>query len=335
VLPRLRGAYRKTWVTNKVSLSLLRQALEHLHIAGVATMIVNDIPAALRLYPELGLRPITELEIVIRPAAALRARRALEAGGWRRRQRLTPPELAVGSTDGLRFELAEPSGAIVLRSHPVIGAAVAGATEDELWEATVEELVDGIPTRTPDSTSGLLYACMNGVGGRSWRAIQWIGDATMILRSDRAVNWPRLVGTAQEQRLVLPVREALTYLACLLDAPVPRLWQRQMRLAPVTRRDLIAYRIGSSGGRIVGIMPRLLGEHARSARTEPTLRVLVTIPGFLKRAWGLEHWRRLPALAAGAVRQRLMQRRTRERHRASRGVAVKAPVRPRLRRTVR
>jgi hypothetical protein len=326
VLPRLRGAYRKTWVINKLSLSLLRRALEALNSAGVAAMIVNDALAALRIYTDLGLRPITELEVVIRPAAAARAWRALEGAGWRRLQRPSPPELAVGSTDGLRFEIGEPSTAVVLRSHPVIGAAEPGAAENELWGATVETFLDGIPTRAIDSTAGLLYTCVNGVRGRWWRAIQWVVDATMILRSDQAVDWQRFVRVVERQSLVLPVREALTYLACLLDDPVPLVWHRQILRAPVTRRDVIAYRIGSSGGRIVGSVPHLLGEHARLTRTQPTLRVLVAIPGFLKRAWGLEHWWWLPPLAVGALRQRLTQCPTRGRGRASRGVSAATPV---------
>jgi hypothetical protein len=306
-LPRLRGIYRKAWFENRLTLSLLRSALQVIGGASIPTMIVNDAPAALLLHRDIGTRPINELEIAIPSGMAAAAVRALEDAGWQRRRPETPPELALGSTDGLRAEAADGQGEVVLRSHPLIGAGVfgVGGRDHDLWDASVEVIVEHLSTRAPSAGDALLDTCVNGVSGRWWESVQWLADADLTLRRDDAVDWPRLLRRAEARGLLPPLRDALRYLGCLLDSPIPAVWQRQMRQARAARRDVLAYRIGRSGGRLLGSLPNLVAQHVRQTRTQPPLPVVFELGPFLTRAWGLDHWWRIPSLAQRVLGQRL------------------------------
>jgi hypothetical protein len=320
LLPRLNGVYRKTWVTNQVSLSVLTRALQTLRSTHFRTMIVNETSATLRLYPELGIRPLTDVEIVIPASDSGAAARTLEDAGWRARPTASP-EIAVASSSGLRFETPDGSGAVTLRTHPVGGAAVAGFPEvdsptAELWEYAVEVEVENIPTLAPAPADELLYTCVKGVRGNPWRTVQWVADATMIIRADE-VDWTRLALAAREQLLGLPLGDALTYLARLIDPPIPVAVQHDLARCPVTRRESLAHSISRKGGPVLGTFPSLIGQYIRSTGTKDPLRTITGAPRFVKHAWGLASWSEAPAFVTRTLARQLGQPHARERRRAA------------------
>lgn len=297
---------------NQLLFSSLRDVLKALEVAGIASMIVKDASVALTAYPELRLRPISEVEVLVRYANVAAATRALEDAGWQRSIATRRPEIALGSNSGLRFASAAPTGAVVLRAHPMTGAVVGGVSNqiiDDLWDGAVAASVEDVPSCAPSPADELVYTCISGVSGRWWRTIQWVADATMILRRDGAIDWPRLLRMAEDQGLIPPLRDAFTYLTRLLDAPIPDVWQRQIRQAPVARRDIVAHRIASRGGRIAGSLPSLIGHYIRGTRTQHPMRAIAGVSPYIKKAWGLDHWWDVPATATRAVVQRLQPRR--------------------------
>jgi hypothetical protein len=320
LLPRLRGVHRKTWLTNQASLSVLTRALQALQSTHVRTMIVNDASAALRLYPEPHLRPVTDIEVVIHATESAAAVRELESVGWHSGATASA-EIAIASNAGLRFEAPDRSGTVILRAHPVAGAAVAGfpgaaAATRELWEGAVEADVEGTRTLALAPADELLYTCINGVRGRPWRTIQWVADATMIMRGGE-VDWGRLVLLARQQRLGLPLRDALTYLTRLVDAPIPPACRRELAGTPVTRRESVAHSISSRGGRFLGTSPSLIGQYIRITETTDATRALADAPRFLKHGWGLAGWSDAPVLVARALVRQLRPRRRRARGNAA------------------
>jgi hypothetical protein len=318
LVPRLRGIHRKTWITNQLSLSTLTRGLLELSAAGIGPMVVNDASMAFRTYPETSLRPVTDVELVVPANDSRTAARVLEDAGWHTQTRASP-ELAIGSNTGLRLEAPDLSGTLVLKTHPVAGAAVAGfpwaesATRD-LWERAVVADVDGIRMRAPAPADELLYACTNGARGRPWSTIQWVADATMIVRG-REVDWERVVSAARRQGLVLPLRDAVTYLTRLFDLSIPLTSRRDLSRAPVTRRQSVAHYIGARGGGVLGAFPSLMAQYIRTSEMTHPLQVVASAPRFVKHAWGVPRWSDAPRFVAGLLVQRLGPDRRRGRQR--------------------
>jgi hypothetical protein len=318
LLPRLGGIQRKTWITNHASISTLKRGLLALSAANVESMVVNEASIALRIYPDMSLRPLTDIEIVVPVTDSATAAGALEKAGWYSQTR-DSPEVAIASNGGLRFETPDRSSTLALRIHPVAGAAIVGfpraeAATRNLWECAVVIDVDGIRTHAPGPAAELFYTCISGVRGRSWKSIQWIADATMIIRGEE-VDWEHVVAAARQQGLVLPLRDAFTYLMRLVDAPIPLLCRRGLALAPVIRRESVAYFIGARGGRVLGDFPSLIAQYIRMSETTRSTRVVAGAPRFVKRAWGLSRWSDAPELVAGLLARRLRAGRRRGTHR--------------------
>jgi Uncharacterised nucleotidyltransferase len=312
LLPRLRGIHRKTWVANQVSLSVLRRALQTLQLTHVRTMVVNDASMAIRAYPEAGVRPLTDIEVLVPSTDSATAAGALENAGWYL-QTTASPEVAIASNSGLRCEAPDRYATVVLRVHPVPGAAVAGLPDSEaatqgLWKRAVATDVEGIGTLAPAAADELLYICANGVRGRSWRTVQWVADATVIIRAGD-VDWRRAVMTARQQKLTLPLRDAVTYLTRLTDPPIPVTWRRELARAPVTRRESVAHQIGTRGGRILGTFPSLVGQYVRAPSPTGRKRGLRDALGFVKHSWGLSRWTEAPTFVARLFVTHLRQRR--------------------------
>jgi hypothetical protein len=78
LMPRLKGIYRHTWSKNQLLGEDAAAALAALARAGVDALAIGGL-SRLRFYPELGLRTMTECEVLCRPDDVERALRAL---GW-------------------------------------------------------------------------------------------------------------------------------------------------------------------------------------------------------------------------------------------------------------
>jgi hypothetical protein len=94
--------------------------------------------------------------------------------------------------------------------------------DESFWKAAIATEVAGVLTKALVPTDQLFQVCIDRRSLLGAASITWISDAMMILRaSSSAINWQRLVTHAQERLLVLPLREALTYLHDVFAAPIP------------------------------------------------------------------------------------------------------------------
>lgn len=298
LLPRLRGIYRHTWSKNQVVLNELRAVADTLASAGVEPLVIGGA-ARLAYYPELGLRTLTEFELLVPPHDVERSLRAL---GWHGDG--VPPRVLRGRS-ALRVETAKhrPFGL-----HWRLLPEYAAEGDESFWRgARTIELpdVDSLALAPADE---LLHVCAGGARTALWANVQWIADAAVILRTTE-VDWDGLVRQAEERRASPRLREALAYLVQLLDAPVPAGVLSRLERFEMTRRDAFAHRVSGSGGRLLGEFPRTLAGYIRSG--DGPLRSVVGLPSFLRGAWNVERGWQLPLVVARKGAATIAARRSR------------------------
>jgi hypothetical protein len=137
------------------------------------------------------------------------------------------------------------------------------------------------------------------------RAVQWVVDATQILRRPE-LDWSRLAALAAEQGQSLRLGRALGYLRDVLGEPLP-LEGAALVAHRAARRERLAYALSGSAGRGLGSFPQALGEHVHATRDRPALASAAAFPDFLRRRWSLQRSRELP-VAAGRRAVRLVSR---------------------------
>jgi hypothetical protein len=71
-----------TWARHEVALHALGRALEALRAAGVDPLIVKGMSLAYELYDDVADRPLSDVDLRVRPGEFLRAASALRERGW-------------------------------------------------------------------------------------------------------------------------------------------------------------------------------------------------------------------------------------------------------------
>jgi hypothetical protein len=94
--------------------------------------------------------------------------------------------------------------------------------DDDFWKRASTTTLYGIPISTLDPTDQLFHTCAHGVKWEQVPSLRWIVDAAMILKDPSVtIDWDRLLRLSEVHRVILPLRDALTYLQTKLGMPVP------------------------------------------------------------------------------------------------------------------
>lgn len=287
-VPRLKGVYRQVWYRNQVGLDALRDLLSSLRGAGVDTIVLGESALITRYYRRLGVRPLDRPSVLVRPDRKADALHALAASGW-----------DVSARGSARSRQVERAGAEQRRSCTVCWRVIAELERARLWDTTHAAEVRGVQTATLDATHELLWTCLAGARTGSSSNVQWVADAFTILQAAGSeVDWQRLVADAVAGRSALRLRDAVGYLTAVLDAPVPDEALRELDATPSSGRERLAHRIAGRGGMLLGNFPPTVAAHLVATRDDGVLRAALTLPGALRREWGLDHVAQLPAAAA-------------------------------------
>jgi Uncharacterised nucleotidyltransferase len=292
-LPRLKGVYRYVWYRNQVAMKALLEMLALLRGAGIEAIVFGGAALVARYYRSLGVRPIDEAAVLVRPHQRQDATTVLMQAGWSltrdsgRSDRLQPADARDGRMADLHWQLP-------VEFEPVSHQQF----EEEVWRDADASDLQGTPTLTLDPSDELLLTCVGGVRSSSTSNVQWIPDAMTILRvSGSDIDWDTLIGKAVRRRRTLPLLEALRYLTEALYAPIPQSVLKKLELTPVTRRERVAQRISGRGGVILGNLPTTVGAHVVASQDESALRTVLTLPNFVRAEWGVDRVSQLPLAA--------------------------------------
>ena len=288
-LPRLRGIYRHAWYRNQLLFRTAGGAILRLREAGIGTLVLKGVALSLLHYRDAGLRPMDDIDLLVKPAQAGEAIALLERDGWRPLE-VVPPCLEVKhahpfiDADGRRVDLHW-------------NALWEAAPDDDLWAAAVPLEVSGVPTLALDPTDQLLHVCVHGVQWDPTPSIRWVADAVTVLR-DGSVDWERLVARARARRLTLALSVSLAYLRDELAAPVPPGVVEELAAASTAVHERLGHRAKAWNG---GLARRLVlnwDRHRRLAALYPEYS-RIGFPEFVRQFSGVESYRRLPRAAVG------------------------------------
>lgn len=292
-LARLTGVRRFIWYGNHTGFEALRAALEPLRRRGLPALVLRDAALIERYYRRLGVRPLVEPALLVRPENLPAATETLVAAGWR---------AGVRAGRSQRFEREPPDDGracvIYWRFAPELESA-GGYRGDSFWAAARDAEAQYLDMSALSPTDELFTTCIVGARTRSSTDFQWIVDAVTILETSAAeIDWDRLLAEAQIRRCVPRLRDALVYLSDALAAPVPAEVLRRLVAMPDNRRERLAHRISGRGGRLLGNLPATVAAHVVATQDQNALRAAASLPRFLRAEWGLDHLGQLPAAAA-------------------------------------
>lgn len=304
VLPRLKGIYRKAWATNSLLAGRTTEAARALGDADIPALFVEGVVLAQRFYPELGLRPTSSIDVLVRHRDGNRARAALARAGWR--------SGLSGSRRHAQIDyLVDPHGnTLVLRTSLATDFVVAnGDATDPLWSGAEPWSLGDVDVLVPSSTATLLAVCASHARPDEARRTQWILDAAMVLGS--TIDWEELLVVAAASGQSPRLRDVLLYLDSLQVPTAPEDVLRALERAGLSHRQRWTYALTARPFGRLGALPSLAAEHLAATTGESWFRTLSTFPRHLRDHWALPTSWLVPLAAVRRAGALLIRRPTR------------------------
>lgn len=295
-----RWVHRGVWAENMRRFDAAARVLAACRAAGLETMLLKGAALATTSYPDAGLRAMVDVDLLVRPTAAVEAMRVLRDRGW------TPvgwapfcqaPEMTVPVRHSHAF--AHASGQQLDLHWHILWHTCRDGDDDGCWARSTPVVVHGVETRVLAPADQLLHACV--LGGR-WEPVpnlKWAADAMAVLASSAGVEWPVLLDEARTRRVAPVVAAALDWLARTLDAPVPTDVLEALRTSPSTSGERLQSRLESRPHGRAGALALLALHQVRVARASGGWPLL-GLPAYLRRMYEVERpsqWRPLLAHA--------------------------------------
>jgi len=261
---RIKGVYRYHWTRNQIAWRGKDRIVRALGELGIDTLLLKGAALSRTVYPEPTTRGMHDLDILVPVPAAEAAMALLKKEGW-----IAQHFDAVRTIElfhGCSF-LHPEYGELDLHWH-VMRSCCRSDGDAELWAAARSLVAEGIRTKVLCPADMFLHACEHGMHPSPASALQWMVDATFIIRNSSApFDWARLVDQARKFRLVLMVRRTLRFIRRHFEPSIPAEVIRKLAFTPTAPRDHIAYflagrlegeegllhRIGVAGGHYLNL----------------------------------------------------------------------------------
>jgi hypothetical protein len=313
LLDKLKGTYRLTFYQNKLAYRRMVAVLQAFAQAGIDTLVLKGVALVALYYKDSGVRPMSDLDLLVPPEQALTAVDLLQRQGWKPLS--GPPITSTFISVHNSWAFRHADGTESDLHWYIFDQCCYPQADADLWRAAVSAQVDGFPIRALGPTDQLLHTCVHGAEWNPFPPLRWIADALIILnRAGNEVAWERLVEQAKKRRLVLATRDTLAFLREKFDAPVPGKILQELRSVAVTRMEQREYQWRTSPrGKLYRLQRIWFGYlRDRLMRPENARPHFLAFPEYLQRRWGAAHLWEAPIIAARLAPEILGMRASRD-----------------------
>jgi hypothetical protein len=295
VARRIHRVARMTWLKTQMLLARAEPALRDLRAAGIPVMLCKGVAVLEHTAWRVEQRPMSDIDILVRPADASRAAGILREAGF------ACPHLPADPTTSdiyrqlhaLPFD--DSVGAIIdLHWHFLHGALHPNA-DDAFWADALPAHLKSVECVVARREDVCLQIMAHGKEHTPTHAMLWVADAVLLLRHEEPFDWSRLVRQAREQRITAQIAAGLADLEEFVPELVPTRvarslrWRPSVAFAPPSAQT--GYEGSSEGPLPPGRLRREADEFSEWVRRNvaPNARVGPRAVGeMLAERWGLE-----------------------------------------------
>lgn len=198
----LAEAYARVSLANKRTLDRFVQVGRLFHEGGIDFIVLKGADLLSRVYGVRGLRPITDVDLLVHERDLQKIGEILTASGFRRLIDGNPAYVS-------------PEGGLILD----ITTAVWYADDQAgLWERAVYRTLDGLSILCLDAQDLLLYLTAYSVVHRGYFAPSFVTDLDLLIRKER-IDWDTVIEEALRYHLKIPLYYGLSF-ACSQESRV-------------------------------------------------------------------------------------------------------------------
>lgn len=307
LMMKFKGVSRKAWYKNQRFFESVTEPLSTLHQARIKTMVLYD-PALALHYADYPLNSTATLALFVPTRQAIPAVECLQQAGWVSETNLPPASIAAHLTSAYLHIFDDAfQRKIQLHWHLLPECCQLNADED-FWDAALETQVRDVPVYMLTPADHLLHICVQDTAPAVIPLFLRAVDAMLVIKAaSTTLNWERLVAQTTKRKLVLPV---LTTLMCLQEAlgdVIPPEVLTELRHLPISKAEMLEYKLKTHKRSIVRRSSRLWFNHLRHFNARQRSQKIMGFPTYLKHFWQLENLWQVPGQALSAVQSRMRQ----------------------------
>jgi hypothetical protein len=221
-LSYLRAAFVREKLRIETYRSVRGQVLSSLTAQGVSTIVLKGAAFVDTIYDTPAHRHCHDIDLLVHPGGAARLRPIVAQLGFS----------AASSPEGPAHALFIHSSGLPLRAHtrPFL-AKVYDARVEELFERSIDCMLDGTAARVLCPVDGLVHLCGHASSVPGVDAIRWVCDAARFIGCAPDLNWDEVPERARAMNVVVPLSVQLDYLAMELQARIPETVRERLRSA--------------------------------------------------------------------------------------------------------
>jgi hypothetical protein len=257
VLGSLQAAYLGSAAANTVFLEAVRHVLAALNAARIPTIVLKGVQLVGQVYPNVALRSMADVDLLVAPADLQQACQVVEALGYE----WQPDEDGFSQLFAERYigEVALFRDGpfperVEIHSQLVTLSWFRRTTRldlAELWNRAQPIRVDGQASLQLSPEDTLLYLCVHLTVGHNARHLQGLVDiACWIAHHGDRLGWDALVERARRYRLRTATYLGLYLARSLVQADVPDRVLRQLAPSWIRRRVVLGtvpLEVGATG----------------------------------------------------------------------------------------
>jgi len=277
-------------------------------IGDKSVMILKGAPLAVAYYRDIGLRCMSDFDVLVPPEETETVISIIKELGWQvnfgRFEDLTDTYRKYRHSQGFAYP---PQYELDLHWHLMYTSLEAGA-DDDFWAEAVPVSLGRREVLTLNATDHLLHACAHGVWWNTLPPLRWIADAVTILNSGAEINWDRILEQTRRRQLTLPIKAAMEYLKYHMNAQVPDSLLHDLAVTRLSIRERNEYKAWIIPDRARGPWNSFwyyYSIYSRANRDVTRLRRITGFPGYLKILWKTEKFRDVPVQATVRILRRI------------------------------
>lgn len=224
LLDLCRQIYTETGLQNALRLNELAPLLSGLSAAGIDVILLKGAALAERVYGNIALRPMCDIDMLVRKADVRQALALLQDAGYRVGGSEVAPETKLEFENEVLLQNPDRPDWVVelhwsLFDSPYYQAYL---PEDVLWAAAEPVVIEGSAVHVLSPEHEFLHLCGHLMLHHRGVGLLWWNDVAECLHHyDGRLDWDEALSNAEALNLVKPLQSVLPVVADVWLAPVP------------------------------------------------------------------------------------------------------------------
>ncbi|MGD0338848.1 MAG: nucleotidyltransferase family protein [Bacteroidota bacterium] len=240
---KCRGIYRAYWYRNNLLIHQAVAIIRKLTDAGIPVMLHKGIALCSSYYKEIGLRPLNDVDLLVRTDDVLRAAQIISDLGFQS----VPPRFKE-IHEGLLYikhsrNFVDQKGMDIDLNWHALKECCSPHDDDDFWRDSVPSELDGMQLRILNPADLFLTILIHGLKWDPVPPFRWIIDANTILEHHKNnFDWNRILMQVEKLRLCLRLKNAVRVLRDTARVEIPDDVARRIDRLPVAQFERAEYK---------------------------------------------------------------------------------------------